>query len=78
MADVWKKAEEAVEVSADTGDILSVLERVFKQYERHRGRLINRADKQQRGFTYEERRGVEYYTEAGNAVIKLLTSSSTG
>jgi hypothetical protein len=49
-----------------------VLERVFKQYEKHRDRLINRADKQQRGLTYEERRGVEYYTEAGNAVLMLL------
>ena len=72
MADVWKKEEEAVEVGADAGDSLSVLERVFKQYERHRDRLINRADKQQRGLTYEERRGVEYYTEAGNAVLLLL------
>ena len=72
MTTAWKKAEEALEVGDGEGDILSVLEGVFKRYERHRDRLIDRADKQQRSLTHEERRGVVYYTEAGNAVLMLI------
>jgi hypothetical protein len=70
MADVWKKAEEAVEVSADTGDILSVLRRVEAKYAAHIFRIGKRSD--HGNLTAAQKRGLAYYNNSGDAVQKLI------
>jgi hypothetical protein len=62
MADVWKKAEEAVEVGADAGDITMPLERLHAQYNK-------RAEKHE-AAGHPER--AEYYHEQACNITRLI------
>jgi hypothetical protein len=62
MTTVWKKAEEAVEVGADNGDILAPLKRVMQKY-------MKRAEKHQHAGRLE---CAAYCYEQGANVMALI------
>jgi hypothetical protein len=71
MADVWKKAEEALEVGDDEGDILSVLKRVQEQYSKHILRIVQRSDHGM-NLTAAQELGINFYADANRAVHALI------
>jgi hypothetical protein len=62
MTQAWRKAEESVDTTTDTGDILAPLGRVFERYLKQRNRLVQRQEKEKREFTENERKGFLYST----------------
>lgn len=69
MTTAWKKAEEALEVGDDEGDILSVLKRVKGVYEKHILRIVQRSDHGM-NLTAAQDRGLTHYI---NAVANVQT-----